>query len=165
MNPLTFAKRLFLDGGSEKVGRQVRLIMRLQERGHRNLAALLARRLQSRFGVYVSPMARIARTVVFPHPTGVVIGEGVVIHDKVRIYQNVTLGGARVGDQQANNYPEIGAGSTLFAGAVVVGKVKVGANCVIGANSVVLQDVPDGCVAAGVPARIVRRPVEAGSLP
>nr|WP_286198736.1 hypothetical protein [Mesorhizobium sp. BR1-1-16] len=102
-------------------------------------------------------MAVIAPSVSFPHPTGIVIGDGVIIGERAKIYQNVTLGGARVGDQKANNYPTIGQDTVLFAGVVVVGKVTVGANCIVGANAVVLSDVPDGAVAVGSPARIVRR--------
>ena len=116
---------------------------------------LVSARVQRAFGVYVSPRARLAPSVLFPHPTGIVIGEGVTVHERVRIFQNVTLGGARIGDQQGGRYPEVGADTVLFAGAVIVGAVRIGRNCVVGANAVVLTDIPDGAVAVGVPARCV----------
>jgi serine O-acetyltransferase len=103
-------------------------------------------------------MAQIDSTVIFPHPTGIVIGDGVIVRERVRIFQNVTLGGARIGDQRLNRYPEIGADTVLFAGAVVVGDVRIGRNCVIGANAVVLRDLPDNSVAVGVPARNIGAP-------
>lgn len=120
------------------------------------LSRIVAFRAQVRFGVYISPLARIDKSVVFPHPTGIVIGEGVVIGANVRIYQNVTIGGARMGDWQACRYPEIGPGSVLFAGAVIVGNISIGHNCTVGANSVVLGDIPDDSVAVGAPARVAK---------
>jgi serine O-acetyltransferase len=128
----------------------------MRDRGMGRLALLVELRIQKRFGVFVSRYARIAPSVSFPHPTGIVIGEGVVIAHNVTVYQNVTLGGARMGDWHQGNYPEIGAGTVLFAGVVAVGKLHIGQNCVIGANAVVLQDLPDNAVAAGAPARIVK---------
>ena len=78
-----------------------------------------------------------------------------IVEENVVIFQSVTLGGARMGDFQCNNYPAIGAGTVIFSGTAIVGKVRVGRNCVIGANSVVLSDVPDNSVCVGAPARIV----------
>ncbi|WP_165477443.1 serine O-acetyltransferase [Idiomarina baltica] len=73
----------------------------------------------------------------------------------MKIFQNVTLGGARIGDAKESKYPEIGEGTVIFAGAVIVGKIKVGSNCIVGANSVVTRDLPNNCVAVGAPARII----------
>lgn len=129
----------------------------LERRGYRQLAQIVSRLIQRRYGVFISPHARFGEGVHFPHPTGIVIGDGVVVGDKVTIYQNVTLGGARLGDWQKGNYPEIGPGSVIFAGAVIVGKARIGANCTIGANAVVLDDIPDGATAVGAPARVIRR--------
>ena len=85
-----------------------------------------------------------------------VIGDGVKIGKNVIIYQNVTIGGARIGDAKQSSYPEIGEGVVIFAGAVIVGKIKIGKGSVIGANAVITRDIPDNSVAAGVPARIVK---------
>ena len=102
-----------------------------RDRGRGRLATLMSRLMQRRYGVFISPLARIGAGVNFPHPTGIVIGEGVVIGEGAVIYQNVTLGGARRGDWQNNNYPEIGAGTVVFAGAVIVGRIRIGAGCTI----------------------------------
>ncbi|KFI26931.1 serine acetyltransferase [Haematobacter missouriensis] len=147
--------QLFFAEANRRIVRDIARMQSLQQRGHGRVALLFSRLIQRRYGVFTSPLARFGKGVHFPHPTGIVIGEGVVIGDKVTIYQNVTLGGARLGDWQKNNYPEIGSNTVIFAGAVIVGRVKIGAGCTIGANSVVLTDVPDGATAVGAPARIL----------
>ena len=76
-----------------------------------------------------------------------------MVEENCTLYQGVTLGGARTGDAQANRYPRIGRGATLFAGATVIGAINIGENAIIGANAVVLEDVPANHVAVGVPAR------------
>ena len=142
--------------GSPAARRKALIIImnRCRDRGLFNLANFISNRLKSR-GIYISPKAKISKSAKFPHPIAIVIGEGVVIEDDVRIYQSVTLGGARVGDWEAGHYPTIGAGTVIFAGAVIVGNIKIGKNCVIGANSVVLKDVPDNATCVGVPGRVV----------
>lgn len=147
---------LFFASNGVRLRRYIRVMQAFRDKGLNLLAGLIEYRIQVRFGVYISRHARIARSASFPHPTGIVIGEGVVIGEDVKIYQNVTLGGARIGDWRAGNYPDIGAGTVLFAGVVAVGKINIGRNCVIGANSVVLSDIPDNSIAAGAPAKIVR---------
>ncbi|MCJ8142584.1 serine O-acetyltransferase [Ancylobacter sp. A5.8] len=118
----------------------------------------ISNRLQRAYGVYLPPNTVMPRSVILRHPIGVVIGEGVVLGENVVIYQNVTLGGARVGDAKMMRYPTIGDNTVIFAGAVLLGKIKIGKNCTIGANAVVLQDVPDNATAVGIPARIILKP-------
>ncbi len=105
------------------------------------------------FGCAVSPKAVIGRRVMFRHPLGVVIGEGVVIEDDVTILQHVTLGshGRQTGEPE---YPTIKQGARVFAGATVAGGVTVGKGAIVGAGAVLLQDAPDGAVAVGVPAEV-----------
>ncbi|WP_276155207.1 serine acetyltransferase [Sulfitobacter sp. Ks41] len=129
--------------------------------GYGRIAALCSRLLE-RHGLYLSKNAAIGEHIRLPHPSAIVIGDGVTIGDKVTIYQSVTLGGRVAGDWKQGNYPTISDGCTLFAGVVVVGKVYIGKNCVIGANSVVLSDIPDNAVAVGAPARVVS--IRAASL-
>jgi serine O-acetyltransferase len=138
------------------VRRRLRRLARLQASGHPQLAQFVSARLARRYGVYVNPKAVFSTTMRMPHPVGIVIGEGVRIGERVSIYQNVTLGGARLGDWQAGNYPEIGDDAVIFAGAVVVGAVKIGRHAVIAANAVVTKDVPDHATVAGVPAKVIR---------
>jgi len=132
------------------------LIGHFRDSGHELAARFFEARLQRRYGVFLSHRAEFPRSLDLKHPIGIVVGEGVKLGERVVIFQNVTLGGARMGDLQASNYPEIGDDTVIFAGAVVVGKIKIGKQCIIGANSVVTRDVPDYATAAGVPARIVR---------
>lgn len=108
-----------------------------------------------RYGVHISARAQVSPRAKFPHPTAIVIGDGVVIEDDVRIFQCVTVGAVRVGEGQAGRYPRIGRGTTVFAGAVIAGGIRIGENCTIGANSVVLTDIPDNSTCVGVPARII----------
>ncbi len=137
----------------------VGLMISLQKRGWHLLARLVSNRLQRGYGVYISSRAEIDPSIRFRHPVGIVVGEGVKIGKGVIIYQNVTLGGARTGDAAANNYPTVGDGTVIFAGAVIVGKINIGRGCVIGANAVVTRDIPDHSTAVGVPARVVAQQV------
>jgi serine O-acetyltransferase len=110
-----------------------------------------------RYGVYISEKAEIADSVKFPHPIGVVIGEGVVIGKNVKIFQNVTIGGARIGDVRAGRYPTVSDGVVIFAGAVIVGEITIGENSIIGANAVVVRNVPPFSTCVGVPGRVTPR--------
>lgn len=110
-----------------------------------------AKRQVNRRGCMISYHAELGN-VRFPHPLGIVIGEGVVVEDDVRIWQHVTLGShGRRGEE--GGYPIIRKGVKIFANAVVFGHVMVGADAVIGANAVVNKDVPKGATAVGIPAR------------
>ncbi|MEF8698627.1 MAG: serine acetyltransferase [Candidatus Accumulibacter sp. UW20] len=143
-------------GVTPRLALHLDLLRYCKRQGWPRLALLVTNRMQRKFGVFISPRAGLSETVRFPHPAGIVIGDGVAIGEGVVIYQNVTIGGARVGDLERNHYPQIGDGSVVFAGAVIIGKVRIGRNCVIGANSVVLTDLPDDSTAVGAPARILR---------
>ena len=102
----------------------------------------------------ISPLAVIEKGVSFMHPTGVVIGDGVIVRSGTKIWQQVTLGShGRKGEEMC--YPTIGNGVRIYAKASIIGGVKVGANALVGAHSLVLCDVPEGRVAAGVPAKIL----------
>ncbi len=128
-----------------------------------SFVSLLHRRLRRRFGCFVSPGAVVGRNCSFPHPVGIVIGEGVRIGDDCTIYQNVTLGARRVSEGEQGLYPELGKGAVIFAGAVVIGPIKIGADARIGANAVVITDVPDGATAIGVPAVVRNRAASPGT--
>lgn len=93
---------------------------------------------------------RYLRTVRFPHPVGVVIGDGVRIGRNVRIYQNVTIGLTEntVGPK-VTQYPMLGDEVFVYAGAVIVGGITIGSRSVIGANAVITRDVPPDSIAFG----------------
>lgn len=132
-----------------------RLAHRLNRRGPlaRFLAAVIWRYFVARHGCYISLSATIGQRLRLPHPVGIVIGDAVDIGDDVTIYQNVTLGRAT---KTGQDYPRIRDQATLFAAATVIGSVQIGRSATVGANSLVLTDVPDGLTAVGIPARVLQ---------
>lgn len=111
------------------------------------------------FNCEISPGAAIGPGCAIPHPFGVVVGRGSVIGRDVTIFQNVTIGRRRIDDPA---YPIIGDGVTIYAGAFIIGGVRIGDGATIGANAVVTQDVPPGGFAIA-PAAQVRAPSEASA--
>lgn len=104
-------------------------------RGGRLLALLVEKRMIAAFACHVSARARIGPGVRFPHPVGIVIGEGVEIGAGVTVYQLVTLGRRDAADAR---YPRVGAGAVLFAGAMVLGAAELADGAVIGAMKKVI---------------------------
>lgn len=92
-----------------------------------------------------------------PHPVGVVISKRAEIGRNCSVYQNVTLGARDRGRMSEDEYPTLRDNVTIYAGTVIVGDITVGENSVIGANSVVLSDVPANEIWAGVPAKCIRQ--------
>jgi serine O-acetyltransferase len=97
--------------------------------------------------------------VFIDHGMGVVIGETAEVGDGCTIYQGVTLGGTSL-EPGAKRHPTLGAGVIVSAGAKVLGGFTVGDGARIGANSVVLKEVPAGATVVGIPGRIVERKAE-----
>ena len=124
--------------------------------GRETLAFYLQSRTSELFQVDINPATRIGRGVFVDHGTGIVIGETAVIGDDVSMLQGVTLGGT--GAEQGDRHPKVGKGVLLGAGAKVLGNIKIGDYAKIASGSVVLKEVPAGCTAAGVPARLVNCP-------
>ncbi|SFV67279.1 Serine acetyltransferase [hydrothermal vent metagenome] len=103
----------------------------------------------------IHPGATIGRRVFIDHGVGVVIGETTIIGDNVLIYQQVTLGG--VSTNKGKRHPTIKNNTVIGAGAKVLGNITLGENSKIGANSVVVKDVPANSTAVGIPARVIKR--------
>lgn len=103
----------------------------------------------------IHPNATIGRRVFIDHGFGVVIGETSIIGDDVTIYQGVTLGGVKLTNEK--RHPTIEDGAVLGSGAKILGNIVVGENSKVGANSVVIKDVPSNCTAVGVPARVITK--------
>ncbi len=110
-------------------------------------------------GVEIHPEAKIGKFVFIDHGTGVVIGQTAVVGDYVTIYHGVTLGGiSSSGEVEGKRHPTVEEGAVIGAGAQVLGNITVGKSARIGANSVVLKDVSEGCTVVGNPARLVHCP-------
>jgi serine O-acetyltransferase len=102
----------------------------------------------------IHPAAKIGRRVFIDHGMGVVIGETAIIGDDVLIYQQVTLGG--VSTEKGKRHPTIGNNVVIGAGAKVLGNIQIGDDAKIGANSVVIKNVPMKATAVGIPARVLQ---------
>ena len=125
----------------------------LWRQGRQTLAHFLQSRASALFGLDIHPGARIGKGIFIDHGTGVVIGETAVVEDGVSMLHGVTLGGT--GKERGDRHPKVRRGVLLGAGAKVLGNIEIGACAKIAAGSVVLEPVPAGCTAAGVPARII----------
>lgn len=110
---------------------------------------------RSMTGIEIHPGATVGRRFFVDHGMGVVIGETAVIGDGVLLYQGVTLGGT--GLEKGKRHPTIGNNVVIGAGAKVLGNITVGENSYIGANAVVIRDVPANSTVVGVPGRITRQ--------
>jgi serine O-acetyltransferase len=112
-------------------------------------------------GVEIHPAAKIGTDFFIDHGSGVVIGETAEIGDRVTLYQGVTLGGT--GFARGKRHPTLDDDVTVGSGAKLLGPVTVGRNAKVGANTVVIEDVPAETTVVGNPGHPVRvegRPVE-----
>jgi len=111
-------------------------------------------------GVDIHPGAVIGRRLFIDHATGLVVGETAEIGDDVTLYHDVTLGGTSL--DKGKRHPTLENGVIIGAGAQVLGPVRVGAGARVGANAVVLSDMPAGATMVGIPARMVMQREEMG---
>jgi serine O-acetyltransferase len=116
-----------------------------------DLALLLQSLSSDSLQVSIHPSASIGTQVFLDHATGVIVGAFAVIGDGVTIMQNVTIGRKQALPGRA---PRIGRGVLLSTGATILGDVSIGDFAKIGAGALVEHDVPGGCTAVGVPARL-----------
>jgi serine O-acetyltransferase len=105
-------------------------------------------------GVEIHPAASIGDGFFIDHGSGVVIGETAEVGDRVTLYQGVTLGGT--GLEPGKRHPTVGDGVTIGAGAKLLGPISVGDGAKVGANTVVVEDVPPGATVVGNPGHQVR---------
>ena len=118
------------------------------------LARIISQLARWLTGIEIHPGAQIGRRCFIDHGMAVIIGETAEVGDDVTIYQGVTLGGT--GKDTGKRHPTIGNRVVVSSGAKVLGPFTVGDNARIAAGAVVLGEVPPGCTAVGVPARVVR---------
>ena len=117
----------------------------------------------SRFltGIEIHPGAKIGKNLIIDHGLGVVIGETAEIGDDCIIYHGVTLGGVDL--NPVKRHPTLKNGVVVGAGAKILGNITVGECSRVGANSVVIRDVPPHCTVTGIPAVIrAQKGVEPG---
>jgi serine O-acetyltransferase len=106
-------------------------------------------------GIEIHPGAKIGRKFFIDHGMGVVIGETSEIGDNVTLYHGVTLGGTTW--KKIKRHPTIGNNVVIGAGAKVLGPIKIGDNSKIGANSVVVNEIPPNSIVVGIPGKVVFR--------
>jgi len=106
-------------------------------------------------GIEIHPGARIGKRFFIDHGFGVVVGETAIIGDDVLLYQGATLGGTGV--VKGKRHPTVGNNVVVGAGAKVLGNIIIGDNTYIGANAVVIKDVPANSTVVGVPGRITKQ--------
>jgi serine O-acetyltransferase len=120
-----------------------------------DLALLLQSLSSDSLQVSIHPSASIGTSVFLDHATGIIIGAFVVIGDEATIYQNVTIGRKHA---LPGRGPRIGRGVLLSSGATILGDISIGDLAKIGSDALVEHDVPAGCTAVGVPARLTNCP-------
>jgi len=108
-------------------------------------------------GIEIHPAVKIGGGFFIDHGMGVVIGETTEIGEGCLLYQGVTLGGT--GKEKGKRHPTLGKGVVVGAGAKVLGNIKIGDYAKIGANSVVLNSVPDHAIVVGVPGRVIKKKI------
>lgn len=123
-------------------------------KGHKRWAELISKRVRKQTNVEIHPGAQIGKGIFIDHGAGIVIGETTIIGDNCIIYQGVTLGGT--GKQTGKRHPTLGEDVQVSAGAKILGNITIGDHSKIGANSVVIKDVPPYSTVVGVPGRVVK---------
>lgn len=127
-----------------------RVAHKMWRSGARLPARVLSSITRSFTGIDIHPGARIGRRVFIDHGTGVVIGETASVGENVVIFHGVTLGGVAM--VKGKRHPTVGSNVMIGAGAKVLGPIKIGDHSKIGANAVVVREVPTEHVAVGIPA-------------
>jgi serine O-acetyltransferase len=127
----------------------------LWNRGARLAARTFAELTRILTGVEIHPGAVLGSGLFIDHATGVVIGETAEVGDDVTMYQGVTLGGTS--SDSGKRHPTIGDRVIIGAGAKILGPIKIGDDSRVGANAVVVKEVPSSAVVVGVPGQIISR--------
>lgn len=118
-------------------------------RGAKIIRLLLRSILMTKYNLVIGLNSKIGKGIKMYHPMNIVIGDGSIIGNNCTIYQGVTLG------QNKGGYPTIKNNVIIYPGAKIIGNITIGNNAIIGANAVVVKDVADNQIVAGVPARVV----------
>jgi serine O-acetyltransferase len=137
----------------------------LWQRNLKFLARWLSQLIRGLTGIEIHPGAQIGHRLFIDHGMGVVIGETAEIGDCVTLYHGVTLGGTSL--HKGKRHPTLQDHVVVGAGAKILGAIHIGENSRVGANAVVVKDVPPDSVVVGVPGQVVVRsqPRPAPSIP
>ena len=120
---------------------------------HFFIARYISEKAKRKTGIEIHPGAIIGKGLFIDHGAGVVTGETAIVGDNVTMFQGVTLGGT--GKQKGKRHPTIGNEVFIGSGAKILGNITIGDHAKIGANAVILKDVPENVTVVGVPGRIV----------
>lgn len=118
------------------------------------ISSLIMYKMRKKTGIEIHPGAVIGKNFFIDHGSGVVIGETAIIGDNCTIYQGVVLGGT--GKEQGKRHPTLKNNVMVGCGAIILGNIIIEDDVKIGANSVVLHDVPKGATIVGVKAKIIK---------
>ena len=132
-----------------------RIANKLYKKNFKTLARVIMGISQILTNIDIHPGASIGRRVFIDHGIGVVIGETAIVGDDVTIYQGVTLGGVSL--NKGKRHPTIEDSVVIGGGAKILGDITIGKGSKIGANSVVVKDVPAYSTVVGIPGKIVKR--------
>lgn len=120
------------------------------------LARWLSHMVRFFTGIEIHPGATIGQSFFIDHGLGIVIGETTEIGDNVTVYQGVTLGGTSW--KKEKRHPTIEDNVVVGAGAKLLGPIKIGNNSRVGANSVVVHDIPPHSTVVGIPGKVMAHP-------
>uniref|UniRef100_A0A7S4INR4 serine O-acetyltransferase n=1 Tax=Odontella aurita TaxID=265563 RepID=A0A7S4INR4_9STRA len=135
----------------------------LWKSGRRVLAHYLQSQVSQSFQIDVHPNATFGSGIMLDHGTGIVVGETAAVGHNCSILHHVTLGGS--GKKGVDRHPKVGNGVLLGAGASVLGNIRIGDGCQVGAGTLVIADLPPHTVAVGVPAKIIGSFVDVSAQP
>lgn len=114
------------------------------------------RLLINRYGIYfnLKPNAHVGKGLFLPHPTSIILGEGVNIGNNCVIYQNVTIGAKKrnCNNMRGLQYPQIGNDCIFYAGSAIIGGIYIADGTQVGANAVLINDTEESGIYAGAPA-------------
>ncbi|MEO1927144.1 MAG: serine O-acetyltransferase [Nautiliaceae bacterium] len=132
-----------------------RIANAIYKKGFKKTARFIMAINQFFTNIDIHPAATIGENVFIDHGIGVVIGETAIVKDGVTIYQGVTLGGVSL--NPGKRHPTIEEDCIIGAGAKILGNITIGKGSKIGANSVVVKDVPPYSTVVGIPGKVIKR--------
>ncbi len=137
-----------------------RITHKLYKKNRLFLARLISQRARRITGIEIHPGATLGEGILIDHGMGIVIGETAEVGNNVTLFHGVTLGGVG-GDKGAKRHPTVEDDVIIGSGAKILGNITIGKGAKIGANAVILHDVPAYTTAVGVPARIIYKKTKA----